>query len=118
MDFLSCENAHLTTEQVMSALVTKTSEGDWGIRTMLVEACSENAVDCSNNAIPFDTQFKKCIGISAECSLPALRLGISKEALATHLGLAYANNAAAKTALGAAGFQFYNTTTNAWAITV
>lgn len=117
-DFMTCGNASITLEQALSAIMTKTSTGDISVRTMLVEACATDAIDCSNNAVPLDQLLKSAIGIDAGCAKPALRLGITVEALATHLGLAFASNAAAKAALGGGGFTYYDTTLNAWGITL
>ena len=76
-EFITCNNNTLTIEELLSALVTKTSEGDWALRTMEVTACAEDAIDC--NALPEErTPFgilKKVIGIN-ECGKPAIRLAI------------------------------------------
>ena len=116
-DFLNCTNKDLTPEQLIGALLTKNEDGEIAIRTMLVAACEENAIDCTTNSLPIKTLLGKAIGVN-DCSKPALRLGVTVEALATHLGLAFVDNGTAKTALGSAGFTYYDTTLNAWAITV
>lgn len=107
-DFLDCGNANITLEQALSAIMTKTSTGDIAVRTMIVEACATDAIDCSNNAIPLDQLLKSAIGIDAGCSKPALRLGLKREALANAIGaVSYADLTAANTAL-AAGVIFFN----------
>lgn len=75
-DFFDCNNKNLTPEQLLSALVTKTTDGEWALRTMQVEACAEDALDCTNirNMSSFDI-LRKCIGIS-ECGKPAIRLAL------------------------------------------
>lgn len=111
-DFISCDNANLTIEQLAGALLTKTSTGDIAVRVMLVEACADDAIDCSNNAVPLDQLLKASIGIG-ECSKPALRLGLKKTALLTALGIpTYANNAAAVTGGMLTNQAFYNSTTS------
>lgn len=74
-DFFDCNNKNLTVEQLLSALVTKTPTGEWALRTMEVEACELDAIDCSNKTLePFEI-LKKVIGIN-DCGKPAIRLGI------------------------------------------
>lgn len=74
-DLINCTNNILTPEQLFAALLTKTDSGDFALRTMQVEACAEDAIDCNNNAVPLFDQFKKVIGIN-ECGKPAIRLAI------------------------------------------
>lgn len=115
-DYIDCTKKDLTPEQLMAALLTKDADGNVAIRTMLVDACAEDAIDCSKAALPLKANLSKAIGVN-DCGKPALRLGITVEALTTHLGLAFVDNGTAKTALGSAGFTYYDTTLNAWAIT-
>lgn len=75
MDFLDCNNKNLTPEQLLSALVTKTATGEWALRTMQVEACELDAIDCSNKTLDSFDILKKVIGIN-DCGKPAIRLGI------------------------------------------
>jgi len=106
-DFTSCANSQLTFEQLLSALITKTAGGDKALRVMLVDACTLDAVDCSNNSIDADSLLKASIGI-ASCGKPAIRLGIKPVDLASAFGAAsYADLTAANTALSA-GVIFYN----------
>lgn len=74
-DFVACDNNNLTLEQLIAALVTKTTDGEWAIRTMQVEACELDAINCNNNALPPFEILKKCIGIN-DCGKPALRLAL------------------------------------------
>lgn len=107
-NYLDCANKILTPEQLISALLTKNSAGEGAIRVMLTNACTENAIDCSNGALPLQTNLAKAIGVSS-CGKPALRLGITPTVLAAHFGaVAYADLTAANTAL-ALGVIFYNT---------
>jgi hypothetical protein len=107
-EFLSCANKDLTPEQLIGALLTKNEDGEIAIRTMLVDACEENAIDCTTNALPIKTLLAKAIGVN-DCSKPALRLGVTPSALAAHLGVpTYDNLTAANVAL-TAGAIFYNT---------
>lgn len=75
-DFIDCDINNLTAEQILSALLTKTVAGDWAIRTMQVEACALDAIDCRNNSLPTFEILKKVIGINS-CGKPAIRLAIS-----------------------------------------
>ena len=77
-DFIDCNNKTLTPEQLLAALVTKTADGDWALRTMEVTACAEDAIDCNTNKLPAFEVFKKLIGIN-ECGKPAIRLAIGTE---------------------------------------
>jgi len=107
-DFLSCATKDLTADQLMSMLLTKNAAGEVAIRTMLTDACAENAIDCATSGIPVGTSLAKAIGV-ASCGKPALRLGIKPADLAAAFGaVAYADLTAANTAL-AAGVVFYNT---------
>lgn len=74
-DFIGCDNNNITVEQLIAALVTKTADGEWAIRTMQVEACENDAIDCSNGVLPPFEVLKKCIGIN-DCGKPALRLAL------------------------------------------
>lgn len=91
-DFTTCDISHLPLEKLIPALLTKTENGEWAIRTMTVDACAENAIDCNLSALPLDVAIKKCIGIDPICGKPALRLA-SAYAVGT-----YANDAAAAAA--------------------
>jgi hypothetical protein len=74
-DFITCENAQLTPEQILAALVTKDASGNWALRTMNVTACADDAIGCNNNQLTPVDILKKCIGIN-ECGKPAIRLAI------------------------------------------
>ena len=74
-DFISCDNNNMTAEQLIAALITKTADGEWAIRTMQVEACELDAIDCNAKALPPFEALKKCIGIN-DCGKPALRLAL------------------------------------------
>jgi len=114
--FVNCINKDLTPEQLMGALLTKTSTGEVAIRTMIVDACAEEAIDCVTNSLPIKTNLAKAIGVNS-CGKPAVRLGIKPADLAAAFGaVAYANLAAANTAL-ATGVIFYNTATSKLDIT-
>lgn len=76
-DFITCDINTLTPEQILSALVTKTIAGDWAIRTMYVEACELDAINCDNSSLPTFEILKKVIGIN-DCGKPAIRLAISQ----------------------------------------
>ncbi len=115
-DYLDCTKKDLTMEQLMSSLLTKNADGEVAVRIMFTDACAENAIDCNKGGLPLNSNLSKAIGVN-DCGKAALRLGVTVEALATHLGLAFASNAEAKTSLGNAGFTYYDTTLNAWAIT-
>lgn len=108
VDYIDCTKKDLTLEQLMAALLTKDDDGSVAIRTMIVDACSEDAIDCSKAALPLKSNLAKAIGING-CGKPALRLGITPSDLAAAFGaVAYADLTAANTAL-AAGVIFYNT---------
>lgn len=80
-DFINCNNNNITPEQLLNALLTKTSDGDWALRTMQVEACSIEAVECDTPILtPFEA-LKKVVGIN-ECGKPAIRLAIDQSAMA------------------------------------
>lgn len=107
-DYLDCIKKDLTPEQLMAALLTKDEDGAVAIRTMLVNACSEDAIDCNKGGLPLKANLAKAIGVNG-CGKPALRLGIKPAELAAAFGaVSYANLTAANTAL-AAGVIFYNT---------
>ena len=74
-DLFDCDNKVMTPEQLLAALITKTTDGAWAIRTMQVEACELDAIDCNNNSLPPFEVIKKCIGIN-DCGKPALRLAL------------------------------------------
>ncbi|MDQ3047053.1 MAG: hypothetical protein M3R27_05845 [Bacteroidota bacterium] len=77
-DHINCTNNILTAEQLIAALITKTSGGDWALRTIEVTACAEDAIGCDlSHLTPFDV-LKKCIGIN-ECGKPAIRLAIGTD---------------------------------------
>lgn len=93
-DFLRCDLSHLTMEDLLPALLTKTANGEWAFRTMIVDGCADDAINCSNNAIDFDSAFKNCIGIDPGCGKPAIRLASN-----TFAGIrTFANDAAAAAA--------------------
>lgn len=107
-EFINCTNKDLTPEQLMGALLTKTATGEVAIRTMIVNACALDAIDCVTNSVPIKTNLGKLIGVNS-CGKPAVRLGIKPADLAAAFGaVAYADLTAANTAL-AAGIIFYNT---------
>lgn len=88
--------------------MTETTAGDVAVRTMFVDACANDAIDCNNNTLTKDQLLKSAIGITS-CGKPALRLGVKPADLAAAFGaVAYANLTAANTAL-AAGVIFFNT---------
>lgn len=107
-DLINCVTKDLTMEQLISMLVTKTTGGEFALRTMVVEACALDAIDCVNHgAYTPEIIFQKLIGVSA-CGKPALRLGATPEAMANALGIpSYADLTAANTAL-AAGEIYYD----------
>lgn len=72
-DFITCDNNQLTDDQLFAALVTKDSSGNFALRTMVVDACEEDAIDCSNNTLPIGVIKRKLIGIN-DCGKPALRI--------------------------------------------
>lgn len=107
-NFLTCATKDLTADQLLAMLLTKNAAGEVAIRTMITNACANNAIDCANGGIPVGANLSRAIGV-ASCGLPALRLGIKPADLAAAFGaVAYADLTAANTAL-AAGVIFYNT---------
>lgn len=115
-NYVTCVNKDMTLEQLASALLTKTEDGEIAIRTMIVDACDENAIDCTTNSIPLTVNIARAIGINS-CGKPALRLGMTPESLANALNLvSYADETAANTAL-AAGLLYYNQALSAIMIT-
>lgn len=105
-NFVSCLNKDLTPEQLIGALLTKTSGGELALRTMIVDACALDAISCGNS-IPMEANLGKTIGVNS-CGKPAIRLGIKPADLAAAFGaVEYADLTAANAAL-AAGVIFYN----------
>jgi hypothetical protein len=96
-DFITCDNNQLTKEQILAMLTTKDSDGNWALRVTFVDACSENAIDCSNNMLTIDQITKKVIGIDPVCGKPAIRLANTRAAEIQNLP-EYANDAAAASA--------------------
>ena len=116
--FINCTNANLTIEQVFSALLTKTTGGDWALRTMIVEACATDAIDCENNMVTIEQSVKNCIGIDPSCSKPAIRLGLKKTAFVSALGIpSYVDVATAEAALPA-GRVYYDQTSGLIKVTI
>lgn len=74
-DFIDCNNKAISPEELLGALLTKTSAGDWALRTMEVTACATDAVDCSTPPKDFFDIMKAVVGIN-ECGKPAIRLAI------------------------------------------
>lgn len=108
VELIDCDNNHITFEQALGACMTKTTGGNFAVRTMFVDACALDAIGCNNNAIPLEQLLKSSIGI-ASCGKPALRLGVKPADLAAAFGAtAYTNLTTANTAL-AAGVIFFNT---------
>lgn len=107
MPTLNCNTAHLSFEELISALITKTATGEWALRTTFVDACANEAVDCSNHVLSVDSMLKKLIGVDPNCGKIAIRLA--------NPGLTYlpfVNDAAAITGGILVGQSYYNTTTN------
>lgn len=77
MDFLNCGNKDLTPEQLVAALLTKDADGNFALRTMEVDACAEDAINCANGSLPIKANLAKTIGITA-CGKPALRIAVEK----------------------------------------
>ena len=74
-DYIDCNNNDLTPEQLLAALATKTTEGDWALRTMEVTACADDAIDCDTTGLTSFEIIKRMVGIN-ECGKPAIRLAI------------------------------------------
>lgn len=106
-NFITCNNNTLTPEQILAALLTKDADGNVAIRTMLANACSENAIDCTKNALPLNANLLKAVGIS-RCGKPALRLGISPQAVALFLGVVSYPNLTTANVSESAGVIFFN----------
>jgi hypothetical protein len=78
-DFITCTNKDITPEQLVNALLTKTATGDWALRTMQVEACATDAIDCDNkHPLTLFDVLKRVVGIN-ECGKPAIRLAIGTD---------------------------------------
>lgn len=107
-NFITCNNNTLTPEQILAALLTKDADGNVAIRTMLADACSENAIDCTKNALPLNANLLKAIGISRYCGKPALRLGISPQAVALFLGVESYPDLTTANVTESAGVIFFN----------
>lgn len=107
MATLNCNTAHLTFEELLGALMTKTATGDWALRTTFVNACALEAVDCSKNALSTDQMLKKLIGVDPVCGKIAIRL-----ANPSLTYLPFVDAAAAIAGGILVGQSYYNTTTN------
>lgn len=109
-DFVTCANKDLTPEQLIGALLTKTSTKEVAIRTMIVNACADDAIDCTTNSLPIKVNLAKAIGVNS-CGKPAVRLGIKPSDLAAALGVTTYATLVAANAAEVAGVIFYNTAT-------
>ena len=99
-DFIDCTNSQLTEEQLFAALATKDAEGNWALRTMIVDACETDAIDCANSMMTTEQIKAKMIGIN-HCGKPALRLASPVAS--------YANDAAAASGSVPVGGLYYKT---------
>lgn len=96
-DFITCDNNSLSDEQLMAALLTKNSDGEWAFRTMFVDACEDDAIDCNSGPVTLQEISRKVIGIDPICGKPAIRLANTRAAEIQNLR-EYANDAAAASA--------------------
>lgn len=108
-DFINCDNNGLTDEQIMAALITKDDDGNFAFRTMFVDACSEDAIDCSNNSLPISQLSRKTIGLDPDCGKPAIRLANKKAAYLNGIQ-EFADDTAAGVGGLSAGDIYWNTT--------
>lgn len=72
-DFITCENNQITDEQLVAALLTQDTSGNWALRTMIVDACAEDALDCNTKDMTLSQMLRKCVGVN-DCGKPAIRL--------------------------------------------
>lgn len=108
-DYISCDNNSLTDEQLLAAVLTKTEGGEIAIRTMFVDACSEDAIDCNNNAeVTLEKISRQVIGIDPNCGKPAVRLANSRMAAIQNL-TEYTNDSAASSGGVPVGGLYYKT---------
>jgi len=69
-----CNDNHISLEDRLKALITKTVTGEWAICFVEVDACELDAIDCANNVMSIEQILSNCIGTS-DCGKPALRIG-------------------------------------------
>jgi hypothetical protein len=107
-DYITCAIKDLSPEALASALLTKNSSGEFAVRVMFVDACSDDAIDCSNNSFSKEHNHKMSIGIS-ECGKPALRLALPRGSFLNDIE-SFADDAAAAAGSVPVGAIYYNTT--------
>ena len=97
-EYITCDTSALSDEQLLAAILTKTEDGEVAVRAMFVDACSEDAIDCNNNAeITLSKISRQVIGIDPICGKPAVRLANSRMAEIQNLP-EYADDVAAAAA--------------------
>lgn len=96
-DFITCDTNSLSDEQLMAALITKNTDGEWALRTMFVDACEDDAIDCNSGVVTLKDITRKVIGIDPICGKPAIRLANTRAAEIQNLP-EYTNDVAAAAA--------------------
>lgn len=77
---ITCENSHLSPEELLKSLITKDVDGNLAIRVISVEGCEEDGVTCDTNHLSLADLLIQCIGTS-ECGKPAIRLATAPVAV-------------------------------------
>ncbi len=107
-DFITCTNNNLTDEQLFAALMTKDASGNWAFRVTFVDACTTDAIDCTNNMLTMAQISRKVIGVDPVCGKPAIRLASPRLAAIQNV-VTYANDASAASGGVPVGGLYYKT---------